>query len=272
MTMRVVDGDHVVVPAGKYLLGDPHYIVSGATWTALLESSSHFASPIGVTPDGAEVVAFSTAHGDGVYADDQGHRYPVKSGLIGLYPSPACFLPNERADRLLHVVHFSEPTSCSRDRGILHFGPITINTDEDTKQDQTAGESPAADGSTGAPTPVPHVGSAQDATQWSKSIWRPDRSEPPDEPYELRIPTLDKGTAYDVDWIMLHAMFGLLCWFLDNEYPGLVKWPPADVQELAELRQWWETRWNMQPINYEAESEMHHMLRRLVEISPRLWV
>lgn len=143
-----------------------------------------------------------------------------------------------------------------------------MTSSEGPDQDWTAGESYAAEGS----APAPRVGPPHDANLRGESKFTPLRTQLPAEPYELQIPTLVKGKAYDVDTVMRHAAFDLLCWFLDNEYPGHVVWDPTDVQEMTELRHWWETHWNMEPINTEAWDEIVHMHHRLVEISRRLWV
>ncbi len=140
----------------------------------------------------------------------------------------------------------------------------------DPEQDRTCEQSSAGEASAGAP--APSVGAPHDADAGGRSEFTPLRTQLPDEPYELRIPTLVKGKAYDVDTVMRHAAFDLLCWFLDNEYPGHVVWDPADVQEMTELRHWWETHWNMEPINTAACDEIIHMHHRLVAISARLWV
>ena len=145
-------------------------------------------------------------------------------------------------------------------------GATIMMSNGGSHQDWSAGKPPDAGGS------APDVGAPHEANPRQESRFTPLGTQLPTEPYELRIPTLVKGQSYDVDTVMRHAAFDLLCWFLDNEYPGHVEWDPADVQEMADLRQWWETHWNMEPVNTAAHDEILHMHHRLVEISMRLWV
>ena len=61
----------VEVPAGRYYLGDPCYVLGDAKWHELLGSCGYFGAvkggrPIG-TLDGQEVLAFGTTYGDGPY-------------------------------------------------------------------------------------------------------------------------------------------------------------------------------------------------------------
>jgi hypothetical protein len=70
---KVADANSVTVPAGTYFLGDPCYSVPGHEWQDLLKVTNFFEKPAGHLSDGStQVVAFSTAWGDGVYPDNQG--------------------------------------------------------------------------------------------------------------------------------------------------------------------------------------------------------
>lgn len=127
----------VEVPAGKYILGDPCYVVPEDKWMELLESCNYFENPIGnffQDNDYHHIVAFSTRWGDGCYRGTDGKSYPVDAGLIGLVPWAAC--KNVIRDDLSEVVTFDKPTKCGTDgQGKLRFGHITIDTDPAQDED-----------------------------------------------------------------------------------------------------------------------------------------
>ena len=116
----------VLVPAGKYVLGDPCYVVPNDDWSTLLESCNYFRSSIG-SSGGFEVLGFSTMWGDGCYFDNKGRVYPVDAGLIGLVPLE--YANKEEFDEDTVIVEFTKPTKCTRhEGGNLVFGDIVINT------------------------------------------------------------------------------------------------------------------------------------------------
>lgn len=115
----------VVVPAGKYVLGDPCYSVPDALWLPLLKSCDYFVNPIG-TVNGVNVLAFSTMYGDGEYRASNGENYPVDAGLIGLVPYDFAEINYPYS---VTIVTFDEPTYCYKDgQGTLTFGDIDIYT------------------------------------------------------------------------------------------------------------------------------------------------
>jgi hypothetical protein len=152
----------VTVPAGEYWLGDPCYSFdSQETWMELLNSCDFFRDPIGTVVVGGktfQVLGFGTAHGDGVYRDQEGHEYGVDAGLIGLVPVEVN--PDAARDLCRNVV-FTRPTECSSVNGYMEFGRYIINTDtwneynttpegdydedEDEDDDSTAAVDPWAD-------------------------------------------------------------------------------------------------------------------------------
>ena len=118
----------VMVPPGSYYLGDPCYSVPDGDWGELLSSCDCFqASPVGKVR-GFEVLAFGTAHGDGVYEDQRGNVYGVDSGLIGLVPVELCD-GESLYDEPEKVVTFASETLCETDGdGRLSFGSYFIDT------------------------------------------------------------------------------------------------------------------------------------------------
>jgi hypothetical protein len=130
--------DDVTAPAGEYFLGDPGYAVKPRkAWMHLLESCNYFEKPTGQLPDGTQVIAFSTAYGDGFFADNFGNMYPVDAALIGLVPvteaTEAALAETEATvhppEQHMTRVRFDEPAPCTRQgRGLLTFGSYQIDT------------------------------------------------------------------------------------------------------------------------------------------------
>jgi hypothetical protein len=126
----------VTAPAGEYYLGDPCYAVGPhEDWIQLLETCDYFAKPVGQLPDGTQVIAFSTAYGDGLFPDNYGNEYPVDAGLIGLVPvTPAAEAALAETEQrygrpIMTRVSFDRPMRCSRQgRGLLRFGLYRIET------------------------------------------------------------------------------------------------------------------------------------------------
>lgn len=138
MTARP-NGWTVQLPAGTYFLGDPCYAVPNDHWMPLLESCDYFeASPVGTLPDGNQVLAFSTAYGDGQYRDQHGHLYAVDAGMIGLtpvLPAPGWRYANEDLRNLGRIVTFDHPFTATTDgEGRLAFGPYEIDTAGDDEE------------------------------------------------------------------------------------------------------------------------------------------
>lgn len=133
--MRVIETKYrkVVVPAGKYFLGDPCYAVPNRLWDALLGSSKFFAHPVGEV-EGHKVLAFNTAYGDGVYEDQFQNEFPVDAGLIGLVPE-ALVDKDEFAKNYPSIpgiwVKYDYETTCETDGKNLSFGKHHIKTDSD---------------------------------------------------------------------------------------------------------------------------------------------
>ena len=137
--MRRVTDDivgHVWVPAGKYWLGDPCYVIKDEMWIDWLESCDYENQKhlIGKTPDGYFAIGFNTAHGDGVYQDQFGNDYGVDAGLIGL----VAYGHNPFANNVLvKLVEFtSEVVAEVDDDGNMQFGEYIIITDESDLEEE----------------------------------------------------------------------------------------------------------------------------------------
>jgi hypothetical protein len=124
-----------IIPAGKYWLGDPCYVIKDQDWLVFCNeySSNDTEGNAYVTlPDSTPVLAFSTYHGDGFYMDQHGNEYCVDAGLIGLIPWSYTEKFTEKDSTeyfsLSNVVEFTEETLCFTADGILTFGNYIIDT------------------------------------------------------------------------------------------------------------------------------------------------
>lgn len=127
--MQITTYSKVIVPAGKYILGDPCYYIQDDDWSPLLESCDYFNQPIGQI-GGFNVLAFGTKYGDGSYLDQHKNEYGVDAGIIGLVP----LAYEGKPDHGNQEIEFKHDSECWDDNGVLHFGSIVINTaggDED---------------------------------------------------------------------------------------------------------------------------------------------
>lgn len=123
-TVKSVD-----VPAGKYWLGDPCYVIKSEMWMDWLESCNYLNERhlVGETPDGHFAIGFNTASGDGLYNDQFGFAYGVDAGLIGL----VAYEHNPKAaGHFSNLVEFSETVQAKvDDDGNMQFGKYIIITD-----------------------------------------------------------------------------------------------------------------------------------------------
>jgi hypothetical protein len=138
--MRIKSVD-VVVPAGKYVLGDPCYAVPDENWDELLESCNYFENPVGyirlddLHMNKTFILAFPTRWGDGYYLGSNGMNYPVDAGLIGLVPVD---IAKDLESHYQNIVSFTKDTVCSYNgSGRLVFGGISIETDPEEEEDET---------------------------------------------------------------------------------------------------------------------------------------
>ncbi len=145
----------VIVPPGRYILGDPCYSISGDHWDELLETCDYFEQPVGHVSvsvpaknfvyERFHVLGFQTAYGDGTYKGSDGNSYSVDAGLIGLVPvelAEALGALDETSPNYVSgkvIVEFHVPTTCSNEGGYMKFGNIVIDT-EGYDEDDYEGE------------------------------------------------------------------------------------------------------------------------------------
>lgn len=126
----------VVVPPGKYWLGDPCYVIRDEDWLPWLEATNYTKEDnlLGEIPNTKhEAVGFRTRFGDGEYPVEvedsrgySGHVYwnevttlPVDAGMIGFVPFE--YEPKPRLEGLVHLVEFQHHTTVRCDEGDLQF-------------------------------------------------------------------------------------------------------------------------------------------------------
>jgi hypothetical protein len=127
-----------ILPAGKYLIGDPCYFFSDKPhedWLNFLEQND-FLDNEGkgvLTGTDLSVVVFGTKYGDGLYKDEYNNEYGVDSGLIGIIP----YTEESDIPSLMHLIQFDKDFECINNNGYLHFGDIVIDTVQDYHYDYT---------------------------------------------------------------------------------------------------------------------------------------
>lgn len=122
----------VTLPKGKYYIGDLCYIKKlSNVWDDFCheffkENHSEVA--------GIEFFAANTADGDGEFTGTDGFNYPVDAGLIGII-STKHLTEADLAEDYINVTKFDKPFTVSADKGVFHFGHITIDTTRDNCDD-----------------------------------------------------------------------------------------------------------------------------------------
>ena len=126
--------------AGKYYVGDLCYVL-GDRWDEvcdLIIVDHKCLDGEFELKDGTRFAIYGTAHGDGVYRDQQGNGYPVDSGSIG------CVLVDDITEGELdkmggNTFDFEEHFETGEDDGVIYIGDIEIDTqghEEDDDEDE----------------------------------------------------------------------------------------------------------------------------------------
>ncbi len=124
------------LPAGKYWIGDPCYVIGNNEfnfdWDKFCDASFN-GDPSGrlnegvVDQQGIRFAYFGTKHGDGGYTDGKGNGYGVDAGIIGCIPE-AFIHDHDEAKRLGHFHQFDSDFDCKYDDGTIIFGHVEIET------------------------------------------------------------------------------------------------------------------------------------------------
>lgn len=133
-TMNLNNKDRAILPAGKYVVGDPCYAIPEHRWMAWLDladfrnSGTVLAAPL----DGFVACGVETCYGDGLYYGNDGHEYPVDAGMIGLVPWEIA----DQTQQYESVVTFDAPVECYRDNdGAIILGSVVIPTGDEDEDD-----------------------------------------------------------------------------------------------------------------------------------------
>ena len=84
MAQQPQRSETIMLPPGRYFLGDPCLAIHQDSWPAFLQSFS--ARNTASTMDGHKSAVFGAFGGDGLRHDAQGQPYEVESGLIAALP------------------------------------------------------------------------------------------------------------------------------------------------------------------------------------------
>ncbi len=130
----------MTMPAGKYFVGDLCYVLEAdGEWDEVCKltiSGNKSLDGEFVLSDGRRFAMYSTAHGDGEYFDQHGNGYWVDSGTIGcILMSDVPNITEERAVEIGAVIDFPRDFLTSESDGVLTFGHIRINTEDEDPDD-----------------------------------------------------------------------------------------------------------------------------------------
>jgi hypothetical protein len=116
------------LPAGKYYLGDPCYVIDDTLWDEFLGLFWEQKPRGGIfTFCGYECCAFYTRYGDGQYElEPYGGWLPVDAGMIGAIPIDLCTRSSghQNGERVV----FDVPVECEERDGRLCFGEFYVET------------------------------------------------------------------------------------------------------------------------------------------------
>jgi len=130
----------MVMPAGKYWIGDPCYVFPNDgpmenKWNEILAEVDFFDVSYGELDDGKiKVWAASTAYGDGRYIGSNGKAFLVDAGLIGIVPMETVEYLDRTDNDLDYLglfIEFEEPFVVEARNGNFAFGHIGIDTGDD---------------------------------------------------------------------------------------------------------------------------------------------
>lgn len=127
----------ITLPAGRYYIGDPCYVIPDSKWddfcTVMFQTSDYHV----VEFEGKPLLAGSTAYGDGCYNDQYGNQYGVDAGTLSVVPESLWnpTMSNDQVAQMGTIVVFEEPFRASCCNGFFQFGHIVINTDDDVEDD-----------------------------------------------------------------------------------------------------------------------------------------
>tara|TARA_R110000824_G_scaffold201667_3_gene385762 strand:- start:288 stop:722 length:435 start_codon:yes stop_codon:yes gene_type:complete len=136
------------LPAGKYWIGDPCYVLDESGPEFNWGDFCHHCfkdDGSGRANDGVQKhqeILFAwhgTAYGDGCYIDQLGNSYGVDAGMIGCVPyeviSP--YMTDKELNRLGNIYQFKLPfdSEYTEKGGVIRFGHVEIATDPENDEE-----------------------------------------------------------------------------------------------------------------------------------------
>jgi hypothetical protein len=132
-----------MMQSGNYYVGDLCYVMHDV-WDEVCELIIDGHSCLQgefELKDGRKFALLNTMYGDGVYFDQQGRKYPVDAGLIGVIKMEDI---RDTADNKWveggNEITFTRDFEVYRENGVLYFGMIEIDTNGDYNYDDEGDE------------------------------------------------------------------------------------------------------------------------------------
>lgn len=125
-----------MLPAGKYYIGDPCYVIPDGEWDEFVGAMYEGRRMHPLTEfefKGNRVWCHSTASGDGDYDGSDGNSYPVDSGTLGAIP--VALIDEDAVDGDMVFIEVDRAWVPMYDNGTFYFNHITINTDFSNEED-----------------------------------------------------------------------------------------------------------------------------------------
>lgn len=125
-----------MLPAGKYYIGDLCYVMH-KEWDEVCGLFFKGRTDHGcnqgefMLADGRRFACYNTRWGDGTYFDEARNRYPVDAGCIGCILVSDISLDDVNSISSGNVHEMTRDFNSSNEDGILTFGHVVINTDND---------------------------------------------------------------------------------------------------------------------------------------------
>lgn len=127
-----------MLPAGKYYIGDPCYVIRDHNWSDFCEAffKAEQEDQDVFEYDGQTVFASHTFYGDGRFDDQDGYTYGVDAGMIGAIP--LALIPGGEAQAAANgrVVDFKQPFDAWYEKdGTFWIGNVRIFTGFDDPEE-----------------------------------------------------------------------------------------------------------------------------------------
>lgn len=132
---RYIDAG-VKLPAGKYYVGDPCYVINDENWRKIClnmdwDKHSNCGEKNIIRIGDDSYYEATTKYGDGGYKDNSGRMYSVDAGVIGVVPMSLVEKQGYLDTRYshYHIADFDEEFDVYVDENkVFHIGDIIIKT------------------------------------------------------------------------------------------------------------------------------------------------